>query len=106
MMRHPNDNTPAPSAKTAQTESSSASLWAKRRWMIALAACLLAAVLLRPFNWIWLASAAVCLVIALGAHERLRATNREPCRWRDVFDLEVDFAAWSNKGNSRKRGSK
>lgn len=106
MMRRPNDNTSVPSAKTAKTASSSALLWAKRRWMIALAACLVAAVLLRPFNWIWLASAAVCLVIALDAHERLRAAIGEPCRWRDVFDLEVDFAAWFNNGNSRKRGSK
>lgn len=78
-------------------------LWTKRRWMVGFAACLMAAILLPRFNWMWPVSAVVCLVIALGAHERLRAINGELCRWRDVFDLEVPPASRHGKTSSKKR---
>ncbi|VBT18820.1 Uncharacterised protein [Burkholderia pseudomallei] len=106
MTRPPDTNKPAPSATTGETECTAALLWAKRRWMIAFAACLMAAVLIRPFNWIWLASAAVCLVIALSTHERLNAVRGTPCRLRDVFDYEDPLTAWLNKRTSNSRECK
>ncbi|VBJ28198.1 Uncharacterised protein [Burkholderia pseudomallei] len=106
MTRPPDTNKPAPSATTGETEYTAALLWAKRRWMIAFAAFLMAVVLIRPFNWIWLASAVVCLVIALSTHERLNAVRGTPCRWRDVFDYEDPLTAWLNKRTSNSRECK
>lgn len=100
MTRPADTNKPAPSATTGETENTAVLLWAKRGWMIAFAACLTAVVLTHPFNWIWLASAAVCLVIALSTHERLNAVRGTPCRWRDVFDYEDPLTAWLNKRTS------
>lgn len=93
-----------------QTDSESPSaatlLWTKRGWLFFFAACLAAAVLFRPFNWIWLASAVVCLVIARITHERLSAIRGTPCRWRDLFDWEDPFTAWLNKRTSNNREGK
>ncbi|HEM7901874.1 TPA: hypothetical protein U2L33_006004 [Burkholderia cenocepacia] len=102
MKRYPENNTPAIS-KTEQTESTSVLLWTKRGWMVCFTACLMAAFLLCPFNWIWLAGATVLLVLALDAHERLRAAKGEVSRWRDVFDWEDGLTAWLNKRASNKR---
>lgn len=77
-------------------------LWKKRRWMLGFAACVMATALMHPFMWMWPVCAVVCLVIALDAHERLRAIKGEPCRWRDVFDLEDPLTAWLNKRSSNR----
>lgn len=106
MTRLADTNKPAPSAATGETENTAVLLWAKRGWMIAFAACLTAVVLIHPFNWIWLASAAVCLVIALSTHERLNAVRGARCRWRDVFDYEDPLTAWLNKRTSNPREDK
>lgn len=84
-----------------KNQSPAALLWMKRRWTVGFAACLMASVLLHPLNWMWPVSALVCLVIAIGAHERLRAIIGEPSRWRDVFDLEVPPAPWRSKTSSK-----
>ncbi|CAJ6512245.1 Uncharacterised protein [Burkholderia pseudomallei] len=90
----------------SESPSASALLWTKRGWLFFFAACLVVAALSRPFNWIWLASAVACLVIALDTHERLSAVRGKPCRWRDVFDWEDPLTAWLNKQASNNREGK